>query len=457
MKTLLFVGHTPLSLSSYGSIIRKLMLGLGKDFNVEALGLFPQNKSTLIKDFPYPIIECGGYSEQDLRDGYDTFISQFVFRNNIPDYVIVIDDAYNMGRYASCIHRDKYKLILYSPIDSYPWEDFQIDILLKADIPVVYTKESRDYLIAKTGTQKRIEVVPAGADPTIFRPLPLEQKREIRKEFENNPEHLALFVGRNQTRKQNWQLFEVLARINYGAYYQCSKCGKAVPHYYSNIDYETFDPKEDLQREELLNVVPAGKFSPCCGASIEKGTPIDLSLYCHTPLDDERMVETKSAFLLTTYIKKLGLQNKVYFKQDFHSLVVGISDEQMNELYNVADFMLYLSGGEGFGMPCVEAMLSGLPIIYTDYTTHSHFTKGIPASVHTKYPEHAMKAFRGIVAPWSAISAIKEALSVPQTNLDRIREYAKEKFSWEVVIETWQKILNTPELKKTTNPKVLTI
>jgi glycosyltransferase involved in cell wall biosynthesis len=35
--------------------------------------------------------------------------------------------------------------------------------------------------------------------------------------------------------------------------------------------------------------------------------------------------------------------------------------------------LLYLSGGEGFGLPAWEALCSSLPVIYTNYSAHAEF------------------------------------------------------------------------------------
>jgi hypothetical protein len=50
---ILFIGHTPLCLSSYGSIIRNLMIRIGKEHNVAALALHSNNKSELITKFDF--------------------------------------------------------------------------------------------------------------------------------------------------------------------------------------------------------------------------------------------------------------------------------------------------------------------------------------------------------------------------------------------------------------------
>jgi glycosyltransferase involved in cell wall biosynthesis len=46
--------------------------------------------------------------------------------------------------------------------------------------------------------------------------------------------------------------------------------------------------------------------------------------------------------------------------------------------------MLYLSGGEGFGLPAWEAMCAGLPLVFTKYSGHGEFVSrgnaGLPVS-----------------------------------------------------------------------------
>ena len=42
-------------------------------------------------------------------------------------------------------------------------------------------------------------------------------------------------------------------------------------------------------------------------------------------------------------------------------------------LYNQVDALVFPSKAEGFGLPCIEAISCGLPVIATNYSGHSQF------------------------------------------------------------------------------------
>jgi len=58
---------------------------------------------------------------------------------------------------------------------------------------------------------------------------------------------------------------------------------------------------------------------------------------------------------------------------DGHKVENAWAPADMPVLYQLWDCLLYLSGGEGFGVPAWEAMCSALPIIYTNYSSHAEF------------------------------------------------------------------------------------
>ena len=61
-------------------------------------------------------------------------------------------------------------------------------------------------------------------------------------------------------------------------------------------------------------------------------------------------------------IDMLGIREQVKFIAD-------VSDERLNELYNSADVLIFPSQFEGFGIPPLEAMASGLPVVTSNATS----------------------------------------------------------------------------------------
>ncbi|HAI36647.1 MAG TPA: hypothetical protein DCM40_00100, partial [Maribacter sp.] len=53
----------------------------------------------------------------------------------------------------------------------------------------------------------------------------------------------------------------------------------------------------------------------------------------------------------------LGLNDHVFFSNQ------RLDFDKMNILYNISDFCMNISYAEGFGLPTLEAMMAGVPIV----------------------------------------------------------------------------------------------
>ncbi|MDA1169341.1 MAG: glycosyltransferase family 1 protein [bacterium] len=62
------------------------------------------------------------------------------------------------------------------------------------------------------------------------------------------------------------------------------------------------------------------------------------------------------------FIDELGLQSNIKF-------LGNISEERLNELYNIADALLFPSHNEGFGLPPLEAMAAGCVVLCSNTTS----------------------------------------------------------------------------------------
>ena len=55
-----------------------------------------------------------------------------------------------------------------------------------------------------------------------------------------------------------------------------------------------------------------------------------------------------------------------------------LSDQQLADLYRSVDAFVFPSKAEGFGLPCIEAIACGVPVIATQVTAHTAFLDRIP-------------------------------------------------------------------------------
>lgn len=183
-------------------------------------------------------------------------------------------------------------------------------------------------------------------------------------------------------------------------------------------------------------------------ALFAKSNP-DAVLLLHTDPDDQAQV-----FHLPSLIQRYNLENRVLFTgMKFFN---GFSYKQMNEVYNAMDAFILTTSGEGFGIPIIEAMACGVPVLVTDYTTTKELVKDNNSGLGIKLvgveddenPDvHKSELIDGtIVGSWNVdrgICSIKDAAAKLQILKDDVnkrlemgkngREAAEKLYAWSVV------------------------
>jgi len=124
-------------------------------------------------------------------------------------------------------------------------------------------------------------------------------------------------------------------------------------------------------------------------------------LYLHLdPFDALMWHDPNHNYQFVELIDTLGLQDHVIITPNnkFHT---GIPVEDLNEIFNTFDFHTIATGGEGFGVPFLEASATGVPNVATDYTTtreHVYLKDPYSGEVLLKEGMH-----RGIAVPYSRL------------------------------------------------------
>ena len=115
-------------------------------------------------------------------------------------------------------------------------------------------------------------------------------------------------------------------------------------------------------------------------------------------------------------------------------LLSGIDDVQLNRLYNKAYALIYPSYYEGFGIPILEAMASGCPVIASNNSSIPEVSRGSCFLFDNNDVE-------------SAANEIKRLQNNNyRANRIRIQQLASKYFSWEItykkMIDFYKSVLN---------------
>jgi len=129
--------------------------------------------------------------------------------------------------------------------------------------------------------------------------------------------------------------------------------------------------------------------------------------------------------LVRRYSKTIGL--------DFeYSVLSNVSDEVLAELYSSSDVFLFTSYAEGFGLPPLEAMACGTPVVMTD-------NKGSR--------DYAIDGFNALVSQPGDVKSLSDNL-LKALQDDKLRERMIEngletakKFTWAKTVESFEKAL----------------
>ena len=151
----------------------------------------------------------------------------------------------------------------------------------------------------------------------------------------------------------------------------------------------------------------------------------DSFIYCIVGVGKER-VDIKCS------INRMKLEKKVF-------LLGQISDEELNLIYYAADLFVMPNisvpgDREGFGIVALEASIRGLPVVASDL-------EGIRDAVHEGRNGYLVQE-KNVTGFSEMITKISKS-SADRTYRDGIKEYTRQKFSWDIIIEKYKKVIET--------------
>jgi glycosyltransferase involved in cell wall biosynthesis len=144
----------------------------------------------------------------------------------------------------------------------------------------------------------------------------------------------------------------------------------------------------------------------------------------------------------------LGLSSLDYHIAD--ASLLGCPDGALNRLYNAADCLLFSSRREGFGIPMIEAMAAGVPVLAPDYGPFSEVLgHGDFGHLHTPSglvwlrDEHRGPGWQSSAQTVARHleffhAAMLETWDAPSDKVRNATEHVKSTYSLEVVTKLWE-------------------
>jgi len=182
------------------------------------------------------------------------------------------------------------------------------------------------------------------------------------------------------------------------------------------IDRSLRDKYADPNEKIVLYV---GRLVPEKGVNVLIGA-IPRILFAHPNTKFIIVGEGYSREMLSSLSKSLGVDRKVFFTRY-------VSDDEVKGLLGLADVQVVPSIYEPFGIVCLEAMASGIPVVASDTGGLSEIVEDGVTGL--KVPSDNSNAIAYAVNRLLSDSALRESMS------KRARERALAKFSWKAIAD----------------------
>ena len=139
-------------------------------------------------------------------------------------------------------------------------------------------------------------------------------------------------------------------------------------------------------------------------------------------------------------IKSLGLEQQVRFV-DPYAYFQGYSEEEMARVYNASDLTLMATASEGFGVPIIESMAVGTPVIASDWMAPKELLEPVTPEllVKPKAEYWTQVPSKNFVPDVDDIALkIETVLNTdPKQYTKKLMKYARNKFDWDKIINEW--------------------
>jgi len=425
-KRVLVVTDSPKIDTGFGRVGKEIwsyLSSTGK-YEVEAIGWFHQENT---RDVPYPIIttkkNSKGIMSQEDKYAHSTFPE--VVEKFKPDIVWSLGDMWMTEHIKDAKNRNTFKWVGYFPIDGEPVPSKWGSVVDSMDYAVAYGRYGME-IIKQRAKGDNLSYIYHGVNTSLFKPFPEEDRATFKEQLLGVVNKTVIgIVARNQPRKAFDCLFQAYYHILKGKYIKCDKCGKVT------VDSFNFITREATQATECRE---------CKSKDVTQGRPKDdIILYLHCAPKD-------CGWDLIDLQEDFGLKGSIIFNPELR-IGGGVPETTLSAIYNAIDIFTLPTRGEGFGLPVLEAMSSGLPAVVTDYSAHTEWARGSAELVPPKVleAEPLTNIRRAIIDMDEYVGSLLYLLENPEARKElglRGRAQAV-KMDWKIINKQWEKLIDS--------------
>jgi glycosyltransferase involved in cell wall biosynthesis len=326
--------------TGFANVAKNLFDELHKYYNVSIVGInyHGDRKYDTSKYFVYSV------SKDDML-GIKR-LPAIIKREN-PDILLLFQDIFYLSDHIEKFKdslKPEAKIIIYFPVDGSPFSFAWKDTFAKADAVITYSDWAIETITDRCNVSQKIHKLYHGVDTNLFKPLPDEAVKQIRKSLNWTNKFVAININRFQPRKAiplSARAFSMFAKG-----YKTCKCGHHMP-----IDKKRCD----------LNMCPIEDIIE----TVEHNRK-DVFYYLHM-MPQEASMGPGRANLLQNHLINAGFTdadaNTILGMNAANIYNDEVSEEQLNQIYNAANLNVSSTLGEGCGLSLLESAAAGTPSI----------------------------------------------------------------------------------------------
>ncbi len=147
---------------------------------------------------------------------------------------------------------------------------------------------------------------------------------------------------------------------------------------------------------------------------------------------------------LPDLLRYYGVEGKTVLSE--HKKHGGFNETQIVEMLNSFDVYVQTAGAEGFGMPILEAMSCGVPVIAPDYSACSELVRGNGIPLCPRFPQIVdMASVEQISIDTVELAGELEKLYTDKGKSAELRKKGRafsQSYSWDVFGQRWNEVLS---------------